>query len=131
MDISKPSSDKEVRVLTQDDSPQHHNENKQNQLTLRSAMDLFVLPGDMSPSAAGLFVTCAIDNAPKGKIDQHSPATKRLLERHEVIDNLADISGSEKKAMKNILSKDYVKSYTSQSRHRSFITPQLSSKAVV
>ena len=41
MDISNPSSDKEVRVLTQDDSPQHHNENKQNQLTLRSAMDLF------------------------------------------------------------------------------------------
>ena len=127
MDISKPSFEKEARVLTQDGSPPKKIPNKETGIgiTYRTVMDHFVSPGDMSPTAAAEFVTCAIDNADKNKIGYQSPATKQLFFRHKVIGNNPQVPDSVKKHLKMVASREYVRTYNNQSRHQSVVTPQL------
>ena len=127
MDISKPSFEKEARVLTQDGSLPKKIPNKETGIgiTYRTVMDHFVTPGDMSPTAAAEFVTCAIDNADENKIGYQSPATKQLFFRHKVIGNNPQVPVSVKKHLKDLASKEYVKTYHNQSRHQSVVTPQL------
>ena len=54
---------------------------------MRSVLDKFVLPGDMSPSVSVKFVTCAIDQADKSQIGIQSPACKMLFYCHEMVDD--------------------------------------------
>ena len=70
MDLSSEPLEFPPRVLTQDGlSPKLH-----GGLTMRSVLDTFVLPGDMSPSASVHFVRCAVDQADKTQIHFQFPA---------------------------------------------------------
>ena len=112
------------RVLTQDESPLAIDEVANGGLTMRSVLDTFVLPGDMSPSASAQFVTCAVNHADKTQIEFQSPARKLLYRRHQLVDDDTAMPDSEKKLLKTAISKGYIKTYTGISRQPSMVTPQ-------
>ena len=123
--MDSPSTPSKVspHVLTQDELISNKKAAAKSCLTMRSVLDTFVLPGDMSPSVSAQFVTCAVDHASKTETRFQSPARKILYQRHEIIDADTAMPDAKKDQLKNVVSKAYIKAYTGKSSQPSTVTP--------
>ena len=125
MDSSKKPSKVSPTLLTQDEFlPPLQLAREESTLTMRSVLDTFVLPGDMSPSVSARLVTCAVNQSDKTKIRFQSPARKMLHYRHDMIDADTEMTDSQKEQFKTEISKAYINTYTGKSSLPSMVTPQ-------
>ena len=125
MDSSKQPSKVSPSLSTQDEFlPPIQLAREESTLTMRSVLDTFVLPGDMSPSVSARFVTCAVNQSDKTKIRFQSPARKMLHYRHDMIDADTEMTDSQKEQFKTEISKAYINTYTGKSSLPSMVTPQ-------
>ena len=110
------------RVLTQDgspssfDSPQQKKDKKK--LSMQEAIEVFINPGDMSPTTAAVFLSIAADNEVEDE-DNHSsysPNRQRLMTRHHLIDGI-DVPINTKEKLKNSVAASYIKTRFSVARN--------------
>ena len=110
------------RVLTQDGSPSSFDSPKQQKdkkkLSMQEAIEVFINPGDMSPTTAAVFLSIAADNEVEDEDNRssYSPNRQRLMTRHHLIDGI-DVPINTKEKLKNSVAASYIKTRFSVARN--------------